>query len=233
MVAPTTLTRYIMLQFQFLMKRFLFTLIFLLPSLLFAQDPLRFKDEVAELTAHDDAVDTKDLILFTGSSSVRMWKDVGERFPDHNVLNRGFGGSEMSDLVYYFNKLILPYRPKQIFIYEGDNDIAAGRSTSTIIANADKLLTLIHEKLSPTVQVVFISPKPSLARWKLKDNYEACNAALKLWAETQSNVEFIDVWTPALDERGEVFDDIFIEDGLHMNSKGYDIWTKVITPYLK
>jgi lysophospholipase L1-like esterase len=210
------------------MKR-IFLLFFLLPILSLAQDPMRFQKEVQQLTANDGAAPPTGVILFTGSSSIRKWTDLDTRFPGKPVLNRGFGGSEMSDLVYYFDKLILPYHPKQIFIYEGDNDISANRSTETILNNAQRLLVLIREKLGSKVSVVFISPKPSLARWNLRDRYHEVNAALEAWTRQQKGVAFADVWPVMLDKNGEVFKDIFIEDGLHMNSKGYDLWMPVIT----
>jgi lysophospholipase L1-like esterase len=193
----------------------------------------QFADEVDKLVAGDSVVNTRKVILFTGSSSVRMWKDLKAHYPNHNVLNRGFGGSQMTDLLYFFDKLILPYRPSMIFIYEGDNDLASKKTTEQILATADSLLTLIRTQVSKKVPVVFISAKPSLSRWTMKDQYVAFNSSLKAWTESKKNVRFVDVWTPMLDANGEPRKDIFIEDGLHMNKTGYDIWAAVIRPYLK
>jgi lysophospholipase L1-like esterase len=210
----------------------LVTLTFLTASIvLFAQDPLRFKKEVDSIVLLNQSANKTNLILFTGSSSIRMWKDLKTSFPGHNVLNMGFGGSEMSDLLYYTDKLILPFKPKQIFIYEGDNDINAGRTIEHILASADSILIRIRTPF-PQSEVVFISPKPSLARWGLKDKYEAYNRALKAWTKEKKNVRYADVWTPMLDTKGGVQKDIFIEDGLHLNKKGYSIWTKTLRKYL-
>lgn len=170
-------------------------------------------------------------VLFTGSSSIALWKDLASYFPDHRVLNRGFGGSNFTDLLYYADRVIMPYKPSMIFIYEGDNDIAQGDATDKILANAKKLRALIREKLGDT-PVVFISPKPSVARWHLKANYESVNKALKEFAESEPNTEFADTWTPALDQDGNVRKDIFLEDNLHMNAKGYMIWQEVLSKYL-
>lgn len=200
---------------------------------LYAQDPLRLKEEVTSIVAGDSAVKNKDIILFTGSSSIRFWKDVAAYFPGHNVLNRGFGGSEMSDLLYYFDKLVLPYKTKQIFVYEGDNDIASGKKPQRILQGADSLLRLIRSKVSPGVEVIFISPKPSIARWELKDQYTVYNNLLKDWVKSKKNVKYADVWTPMLDPSGKVMQDLFIQDGLHMNKKGYDIWAGVIRKYIR
>ena len=198
-----------------------------------AQDSLRFQKEVDKLIAGDSTVNKKNLILFTGSSSIRFWPDLNIYFPKHNILNRGFGGSEMIDLINYVDKLILPYNPKQIFIYEGDNDINAGKNPDKILQEADRLLLLIRGKLSRKVQVVFISPKPSISREPRKDKYLAYNQKLRSWTKQKRNVVFIDVWTPMLDADGNVRKDLFLGDGLHMNKKGYDIWAKVIGPYIK
>ena len=147
---------------------------------LLAQDPERFAKEVDSIVSANQFVNRDNLILFTGSSSIRLWKTLSESFPHHNVLNMGFGGSEMADLRYYTDKLIIPFRPKQIFIYEGDNDLSFSRTPEQILASADSTLSIIKKHL-PESEVVFISPKPSLRRWELKAKYEDFNAKLKAW----------------------------------------------------
>ena len=209
----------------------LFLLAFLQVNV-YAQGPLRFKDEVAELTANDGSLNKENIILFTGSSSVRMWKSLQTDFPKYNIVNRGFGGSQTSDLLYYFDKLILPYNAKKIFIYEGDNDLSVGKSPEQILSTMDSVVTLIRQKVSPTVPVYVISPKPSTSRWHLKDKYIEFNKRMSKWASSKKEVYFVDVWTPALDAKGNVVKDIFLEDGLHMNRKGYEIWVDVIRKYL-
>lgn len=199
---------------------------------IYGQDPLRLKDEVAEITANDQSLNKKDVILFTGSSSIRMWNSVQSDFPNYNIVNRGFGGSQASDLLYYFDQLILPYNPKKIFIYEGDNDLSDGKSSEQIVATMDSLIRLIHQKISTKVAVYIISPKPSTSRWHLRDQYIEFNKRMSESASSKKNVYFIDVWTPALDAEGVVVKDIFLEDGLHMNQKGYAIWVNVIRKYL-
>ena len=198
----------------------------------FAQDPLRFEKEVNDLVKSDSLVSGRKLILFTGSSSIRFYADLEKDFPKQNVLNRGFGGSEMTDLLYYAQPLILNYKPDRIFIYEGDNDINSGKSPEEILASADQLLTLLRSQLSPKVKIIFISAKPSVARWHLKSKYEQFNQQLKRWIGTKKNVLFADVWTPMLDSNGQVKTDLFIEDNLHMNRKGYDIWKTVLEKFM-
>jgi len=202
-----------------------------LNSSVVAQDPARLRNEVRKLTAGDSSLQKKSLILFTGSSSVRLWKTLNTDFAEYNILNRGFGGSTMTDLQHYLDTLITPYRPVKVFIYEGDNDIGSGKAPDDIIADAIKLTRSIKDKL-PETHVLFLSPKPSVSRWHLKERYELYNAKLKSWAATQKGVSFIDVWTPMLHANGLVRSDLFVEDGLHMNATGYEIWKQVIAPYL-
>jgi lysophospholipase L1-like esterase len=198
-----------------------------------AQDPARFKSEVESLvTAKHDLDPSEKKVVFAGSSSVRMWKDVPSYYLAYNVINNGFGGSHFSDLLFYYNELILRFTPDILFLYEGDNDIASGKEPAIIAKEAKTLIKRIRKDL-PQTRIIIISPKPSVARWNLKPKYEALNRELKKLAERNKSVEFADVWSAMLDQNGEVFRDIFLQDNLHMNKKGYDIWGKVIGEYLK
>jgi lysophospholipase L1-like esterase len=216
------------------MKRFsLLFVLWLVTLSVYSQESRPFENEVKNLIAKDSLItNRKNIILFTGSSSIAYWKDVQTYFPDKNILNRGFGGSTMRDLVYYTPQVIIPYNPKTIFIYEGDNDINSGHTSKDILASADTVLNAIRKHLPATVKVYFIAAKPSVARWHLKDHYIAFNNALKAWTKTKPNVYFIDVWTPMMDSDGMVRNDLFIEDNLHMNKTGYAIWFETIKPYV-
>ena len=162
-----------------------------------------------------------------------MWTDLETDFPDKNVLNRGFGGSTMRDLLYFADQVIIPYNPKTIFIYEGDNDLGFANGTpQQVLASADSLLTIIRAKLPKSVKIYFISPKPSIARWHLKEQYIDLNKKFKTWTKSKKNVYFIDVWPAMLNADGSIKKELFIEDGLHMNRKGYDIWRDIIRKYL-
>lgn len=204
-------------------------IVFIVPA--FGQDPLRFQKEVDSIVALNQSVKTSNLIIFTGSSSIRMWHNLKTSFPDYNIVNLGFGGSEMADLLYYVDKLIISFAPTQVFIYEGDNDISFGRTSEQILSTADSILSRVRRKL-PETEVVFISPKPSIARWKLREQYEIFNKQLEAWAKRKKRVKYADVWSAMLDNQGNVRQDIFIEDGLHLNEKGYSIWTNVLAKYL-
>jgi lysophospholipase L1-like esterase len=209
-------------------------IILVLPILVTAQeDPTRFEEEIKAFEKMDAKHGLPDGVnLFVGSSSIRMWDDLASTFPGFFVLNRGFGGSQFSDLIYYADRLIYSYKPVKVFIYEGDNDIAAGEEPKEILKEAKELRKMIADNLGEDVPVFFISPKPSVARWNLKEKYEELNQLLKKYASKEDKTEFIDVWSPALDENGEVRKDIFLGDDLHMNEKGYVIWQSAILPFL-
>ncbi|HET8737074.1 MAG TPA: GDSL-type esterase/lipase family protein [Pricia sp.] len=197
-----------------------------------AQDPSRFKDEVEAIQKkYDTAFDRSDeTIVFTGSSSIRMWQDLQERFPQHRIVNTGFGGSQASDLSFYIYDLILRFHPKKVFIYEGDNDLFAKKKSDAIIKDLKQIINAIHRNDS-TTQVVLLPAKPSIARWNLRSKYMRLNRKMERLAEDNPAVEYANIWDPMLDGR-EVKQDIFIDDGLHMNAKGYDIWQNVLRPFV-
>jgi len=197
-----------------------------------AQDPERFKDQVEMLNHKKYKFKKQDeVILFTGSSSIRMWKDVQEYFPDKNVINTGFGGSQMSDLLFYSKALIFKHSPDKVFIYEGDNDLNDNKSPDEIMVTTKKLVAQIESKLKGA-EIIFISPKPSLSRWSLKEKYEALNGLMEAYCDTKENLFFANVWDPMLDDSGKPIADLFLQDGLHMKPAGYDIWAEVIKEFV-
>jgi len=189
-----------------------------------------FSEEVAKIA--DLPVPTWDsgIIIFTGSSSVRLWGDAGLLSKGSPIINTAFGGSTAYGLNVYLEDLVLRYEPKQVFIYEGDNDIAAGRDTRTILEHLDTIFTRIWEQ-NPEVEIVYISAKPSPLRWELRKEYEALNKAVERRAKKEDRLVFADVYSSML-QKGQVREDLFIEDRLHMNRTGYAIWAEVIRPLI-
>jgi hypothetical protein len=199
---------------------------------LFAQDPHRFDKEVQTfIEMVPERTNQNNLIIFTGSSSIRFWGSLESDFPEHNILNTGFGGSQFSDLIFFAHDLILRFRPKQVFIYEGDNDLAYKKDPNEIMDDALALVKKLRSEL-PKVDIVFIAAKPSIARWKLKDSYVELNNQLSDYASKNDNIQFVDIWTPMVGEDGVLESDLFIEDQLHMTPKGYEIWKKEVIEYL-
>lgn len=174
----------------------------------------------------------KGAVLFIGSSSIRMWKDVATDFPDTKVINRGFGGSEIADSTAFVDRIVAPYQPRLVVLYAGDNDLNSGKTPQQVFAAYQAFVHRVRAKL-PKVKIAFISIKPSLARLKLMEQMRATNDLIRGYATKQKNLVFIDVFTPMLNAEGQPRPELFIQDGLHMTREGYDIWRRVIAPYLR
>lgn len=171
--------------------------------------------------------------LFVGSSSFRMWKGLQDSFPDYEVINRGFGGSALPDIIRYSNQTILKYNPAQVIVYCGDNDLASSDTVSAeIVYERFLILFSIIRKKYPDVAIAFVSMKPSPSRWRLKNKYIEGNQLIKDFLVTRENANYIDVWSPMLDASGNPDKDLFLSDNLHMNAKGYALWKDIIEPYL-
>jgi lysophospholipase L1-like esterase len=194
-----------------------------------------FKQEVLQFQKSDSIVmPPKGQIVFAGSSSFTKWKDVAMYFPGYPIINRGFGGATLVDLIYYVDEAIIKYQPSQVFIYCGENDIADVDTVSpaTVLLRFKTLHTILLKKLPRATKIIFVSLKPSVARWHLETKFIEANKLIEGYIATQKNMQYLDVHTAMLDENKEVLKDIFIADKLHMNPKGYLIWQKQFAPYL-
>ncbi|MEO8960986.1 MAG: GDSL-type esterase/lipase family protein [Ginsengibacter sp.] len=215
---------------KFLIVLLLFTLTF---SAVDAQHP-PFYSNILKFKSQDSInFPPKNAILLIGSSSFTKWTDVQDYFPDFTIINRGFGGSSLPDLIRYADDIIFPYSPHQIIIYCGENDFAASESVSVdLVFNRFKqLFQLIRQRL-PNTTVAFISMKPSPSRKKDRQKQAACNSLIKNYLKKQKNTSFIDVYHKMLNEDKTPIKEIFTRDSLHMDANGYKIWQKVIEPYL-
>jgi len=174
----------------------------------------------------------KNAILFIGSSSFTKWTDVQDYFPAYTIINRGFGGSTLLDEIRYVNDIVFPYQPKQIIIYCGENDLASSDSVTAamVVDRFKQLFQMIREKTE--VPIAYVSMKPSPSRRHLFPKMREANQLIKDFLATQKNTAFIDVHQKMLDTTGEPIPEIFLEDSLHMNAKGYAIWQKEIQPFL-
>lgn len=169
-------------------------------------------------------------ILFLGSSSIRMW-ELGKWFPGSPVLNRGFGGSEISDSLYYFDRIVLPYKPSAIVFYAGDNDIARNKSPETVTEDFKNLAAKVWEHL-PETRILFIGIKPSTARWNLYPEMKKVNDAIRQLALSDPRLVLVDVESVMLGEDGLPRQEFLQKDGLHMTDAGYAAWTKLVSPLL-
>lgn len=172
-------------------------------------------------------------ILFVGSSSFTKWTDIKDYFPGYTIINRGFGGSSLPDVIRYADDIIFPYDPKQIVIYCGENDVAASDTVTAnlVFSRFTHLFDLIRNKW-PHEPIAFVSLKPSPSRASLMGKMTDANTMIKDFLKNKNKTAFIDVYSKMLNDDGTPIKDIFVGDNLHMNAKGYAIWKKIITPYL-
>jgi lysophospholipase L1-like esterase len=173
-----------------------------------------------------------DPVVFTGSSSIARWESLRRDFPDWPVLNRGFGGSQMSDLVFFCERIIIPYRPRMVIVYSGDNDLASGKSPRSVQETACQLIDRVRAEVSET-RFAFLSVKYSPARLNLAEEIARLNDLLGTLAEEKSKVDYLDVASCLLNDEGKPVAGCYIEDGLHLSDEGYRRWTEVLLRYLR
>ncbi len=223
---------------QFRLTR-LFGLIFVGLFSLYAQDikvadpdPNRFQDQISAFLQWDLKNSyPSDAILFIGSSSIRLWPTFKD-FPDNPVINRGFGGSHISDVIFFYDHLVLKYQPLVIVFYAGDNDIAAGKSVEQVYEDYLKFLGKILTDL-PHIKIIYIPIKPSISRWRFWPQMKEVNTLIDQLHQKDENLHYIDTATPMLDSSGNPKGRLFIEDGLHLNEAGYALWQSVLEPLLE
>jgi lysophospholipase L1-like esterase len=193
----------------------------------FWNDIVTFKklDSVQPVPAHS--------VLFIGSSSFTKWKDVNEYFPGYPIVNRAFGASTLLDLIRYSYDIIIPYQPKQVLIYCGENDLAYSDTVTPaeVVKRFKTLFGIIRLNL-PNTTIDYVAIKASPKRLNIRDKVVETNKEIAGFLKKEKNAGFIDVYTPMLDASGNYRQELFLEDNLHMNPKGYAIWKTVIQPYL-
>lgn len=190
----------------------------------------RFGNAIRDFEAADAAqFPPEGAVLGIGSSSMRGWHgNIAEDLAPLTVIPRGFGGSNMNDAVYFMDRIVLPYKPSKILLYEGDNDIAGGHPPQQVVAKYIEFIDRVHAEL-PKTKIYIIAVKPSPSRWNVWPQMQETNALLKQLCELDDRLVFVDVATAMMDESGvKVREDIFLNDRLHMNRQGYLIWREVM-----
>lgn len=199
-------------------------------------DPIPAGVWEAEIEAYEEA-DVEDppapgSIVFIGSSSIRFWETLASDLAPLSVLNRGFGGSVVAHATHFADRIVLPYEPDAIVLYAGDNDIGfGGVSPDCVLADFDSFVEKI-QGTAPDTPIYFISIKPSIARWDQWPEMLRANELVEARTRTQSSLHFLDISEAMLDDDGEPSEELFVEDGLHMTSEGYALWTSLIRPVL-
>ncbi|MEM6803758.1 MAG: SGNH/GDSL hydrolase family protein [Bacteroidota bacterium] len=193
----------------------------------------RFEKEIQAFEAQDKEMKASEgAILCVGSSSIRFWRSLKEDMSHLRVINRGFGGSTFADLMYYYDRIVKPYKPKAVLVYEGDNDLVDETMTpEKVFDNLLGFYNRVQEDF-PKTKVWFIAIKPSPARVHLLERMQKSNELIQKHASSTPYLEYLDVATPMMKKDGNIREDIFIQDRLHMNAEGYKIWKEVIRPIL-
>lgn len=205
------------------------------PSLLLAQTERPYAKEIRAFKKSDSIqFPAPNQILLVGSSSFTFWKDVQEYFPGYPIINRGFGGSTLKDLIFYFDEIVKPYHARQIVIYSGENDLAYDKTaTPDTVVKRFKILFSKIRAVNPKVPVTYVSMKPSPSRKNLMLVYEDANELIRRFLKSQKRTSFVDVYHKMLDANGNPIKDLFLADSLHMKPSGYALWQKEMKPFLK
>ncbi|KNB60150.1 GDSL-type esterase/lipase family protein [Chryseobacterium sp. Hurlbut01] len=218
------------------MKKIFSAFLLLTFVFIFSQEkkPMFWQDIQNFKTLDQQSAPPDNAILLVGSSSFTKWKDVSEYFPGKTIINRGFGGSRLTDLNYYSEDLLNPYNPKQIIIYCGENDFAddAQLKADVVVDRFKTFYKKIRTKF-PNIEVDYISIKYSPSRQNLWPQMKKANKKIAKFMKKEKNAEFIDITKVMNDANGNIRKDLFVEDMLHMTPEGYRLWTKVMGPYMK
>ena len=192
----------------------------------------KWEKEIAAFESHDaEHPPVKGGIVFVGSSSIRLWKTLAEDFPNHQVLNRGFGGSQLSDLAHFADRLVLAYEPRFVVVYSGGNDINAGKTAEQVFESFREMVGKIRAS-QPETPIAYISIAGNPKRWTQVAEVIRANALIEVFTKQNEKLLFIDVFHPMLGWDGLPKPEIFVADRLHMNSAGYEIWKQIVLPYL-
>jgi lysophospholipase L1-like esterase len=192
----------------------------------------RWEKAIAEFEKKDkEQAPPHNAIVFVGSSSIRFW-NVAKSFPGMDVINRGFGGSELADSVHFAPRIVLPYEPRVIVLYAGDNDLSSGKTPEKVATDFREFTKLILARL-PKTRIVVLSIKPSPSRWAIVEKGREANDLIAKHCKTDERLTFLDVGTPLLGTDGKPRKELFRADGLHLNEKGYEIWAGLLKPYLE
>jgi lysophospholipase L1-like esterase len=192
-----------------------------------------WRDELVEFADFDATTPpTPGGVVFVGSSSIRLW-DLPQWFPDlaGPVLNRGFGGSHVSDSLEHVELLVLRHKPRAVVFYAGDNDLAAGKSPERVARDFNRFVAAVHGGL-PSTAIVAISIKPSALRWGIAEKQREANRMIRARCEGDPALHYIDVWPAMLGDNGQPRAELLVEDGLHLSDRGYRVWTGLVRTVL-
>ncbi|HEX4951318.1 MAG TPA: GDSL-type esterase/lipase family protein [Blastocatellia bacterium] len=196
------------------------------------QGPARWEKDIAAFEARDKTnPPPQNALLFIGSSTILLWKTLAQDLPSHQVINRGFGGSQIADAAYYVDRIVIPYKPKMVLLRSGGNDIFSGKSPEQVFADFQAFVAKVHAKL-PKTDIVYISLSPSVARWNQWDKEVALNKMVKDFTRKNKRVKYLDTADISVGADGMPRPELFIADKLHLNAEGYKLLAARVRQYL-
>jgi hypothetical protein len=173
----------------------------------------------------------KGALLFIGSSTIRMWKTLAEDFPGHQVINRGFGGSEIVDSTHFCDRIVFPYEPRMIFFRAGGNDLWNGKSPEQVFRDYQQFVAKVRARL-PRTEIVWISWSPTPSRWKQADNEKRLNDLVQNFSKGAPRLKYIETYDMVLGPDGRPRPELLLADQLHLNAEGYKLLAERVRPYL-
>ena len=193
--------------------------------------PLRFAKQIEAFARRDlESPPEEGVIVFVGSSSIRRW-DLAKSFGDLNAVNRGFGGSQISDVLYYANEVVVKYKPKKVVFFCGGNDLNKGKPPRQVAADFETFTSLLFKQL-PETELIVLALKPAPVRWSIVDKVRTTNDLLRAKAKTDKRITFLDGSFNLLLDDGKIREELYVEDRLHLNDDGYKLWADMLAPYL-
>jgi len=196
------------------------------------QTAVPYEADIQEFEAQDAKYPpAKGGIVFVGSSSIGLWKTLAQDFPRHNVIRRGFGGSQLTDSIRFVHRIVTPYQPRMVVLFAGTNDVASGKTGETVFNDFRTFVGEVRSKL-PDARIAYISLTPAPVRWQFKPQIVRANTLIRDFCLQGENLVFVDVYHAMLDAEGNPRPELFLADRLHMNVQGYAIWRKTIAPLL-
>jgi len=202
------------------------------PSATSQSSSAKWEKDIAAFEAADkQSAPPEGAVLFVGSSTIRLWKSLANDFAGYTVINRGFGGSELADSVYYADRIVIPYKPRMIVLFAGTNDLNAGKTPEQVFSDYQAFVAKVRAAL-PDVRIAYLSIAPCPSRWSQADKQMQTNHLIRDYAKAVKNLDYIEVWDQLLGPDGQPRKDLYLADGLHPNAEGYKIRAEAIRPFL-
>lgn len=195
-------------------------------------NPERWKEAIARFEKDDETNPfPKGGVVFTGSSSIAGWKELPKYFPEHKVLNRGFGGTILPDVNHYLEQTVIKHKPKTVVLFCGGNDLNAGHSPKQVFASFQSFCRAVHAKL-PETRIIYLSIHLPPGRVNQADKIATVNALIAAECKANPKLDYVNVHELMLGQDGQPNLELY-RDKLHPNATAYELWAERLRPVLK